>query len=93
MLRQLGEVGLRIGRVDRLERLADLPVQLHPARRGQLVVERVPDEHVAEANAAGRSWRVVENTLGHGLVQDVHQLVGAELAELGERLQAELAAP
>jgi hypothetical protein len=59
---------LRIGRVDRLERLAYLFVELHPPSRGQPLIERVPDERVAKAEPPGRSRHVVEHPLGHGLV-------------------------
>ena len=67
-------------------------MDLHPPGCGQLVVQGVPDENVAEANTAGRPGHIVEYALRHGLVQDVHQLIGPELAELGKSIQAELPA-
>ena len=47
---------------------------------------------MAETSASGRSRHVVEHALGHGLVQDVHQLVRLELAQRRQGVQAELAA-
>ena len=92
VVRQLGEMGLRIGGIDRLERLADLLVEPQPPRQGQVVVERVPDESMTEAKPTGRSGHLANDALGHGLVQHVEQFAVRQPAEPRQRVQAELPA-
>jgi hypothetical protein len=89
---ELGEVRAQIGGVDRIERLTGTLMEPRPARRSQLVVERVPDQHVPEAQPPGRSRRLADEALGHGLVQEVEQLVASQPAELRQRVQLELPA-
>jgi hypothetical protein len=45
---------------------------------------------VAEAKPAGRPRHLAENTLGHGLVEDVERLVGREPTEPYKSLEIEL---
>ena len=54
-MRELGEMRLEVGRVDGLQRLADLAVQLDPAGRREPVIRGVADQGVGEAHAAGRA--------------------------------------
>ena len=51
---QLGQVRRQVPAVDELEGIAGVPVELDPARGGQIVVQGVPDECVPEAKAAVR---------------------------------------
>jgi hypothetical protein len=90
--RELGEMRPEIARVDVLERFAGTLMELQPARRGQLVVERVPDQRVPEPQAPGRSRNVADDPFGHRLVQGVEQLAARTAAELLEHVQLELAA-
>ena len=56
--RQLGQVGAGVAGVEVLERLGHRAVQAQPPRRGEVLVERVADKDVGEAQPPAR--------LGHG---------------------------
>lgn len=88
---QLGEVPLEIVAVERLERLAGVLMELHSAGGCQLIVQRVSDEGVAEAQAPGGPWHVADDAFGDRLVEHIQELFSPEVAELLKG-QAELAA-
>ena len=73
MVRQLGEVRLQIAGVEPLQDLADVPVKPLAPGRGDVLVERLEDQSLREAESPerrrhplddSRSDRVVEH-LGH----------------------------
>ena len=76
--RELGQVRLDVGRVELLQRLARLPVELDPPRRREVVVERVPDEGMTKAQPAGCARHFVHDAFRHGFVQDVQHFVSAD---------------
>jgi hypothetical protein len=88
----LREVLLEVRSMNVLERLAGSAVQLHPARGSQLVVERVPDEDVGEAEAARRVRNLVDESLDHGFVEDAEDFLTGALRHAGDRLEFELSA-
>ena len=88
---QLGQVRRQVPAVDELEGIAGFPVELDPARGGQVVVQGVPDEGVSEAKAAVRSGHLGDDALGHRVVEHAEQLVELEAPQLRQRLQVELA--
>ena len=45
---ELGQVRLQVSGIEAFQRFADATVQIHAASRGQLILERFPDEHVGE---------------------------------------------
>ncbi len=92
VVRQLGEMRLLSGGVDRFKRLADLLVEPQPPHRRQLVVERVPDQSVTEAKPAGRSGHLADKALGHGLLQHLQHVGAGESAKPREHVEAELPA-
>src|SRR5262245_47230387 len=67
-------------------------MQLHTSRRGQLVVERLPDQRVREAQALASTWHWRKHARRHSLIEHVEQLVRLKLAQPRERIEPELAA-
>ena len=55
MVRELRKMGIEVRRVESLEGLPNLPMELHPATSRQTVVSRVPDQGVGEPHAADRA--------------------------------------
>ena len=82
---------LRIVRVQRLERLADVAVEPQPSRRRQLVVQRIPDEHVDEAEPPRRARGLGDDAAHDRLVEDVEEGVEIAFARPREGFQVELA--
>ena len=74
-----------------LERLADLAVQAHAARRRELVEQRLLHQRVREAVAA-RLAHLLDHARLERLLDQSQQLVLVALAEQRERLVRELAA-
>ena len=72
MVGELGQVRLGVARVQPLESLADLAVQLDSAGRTELVVEDIPDEGMREPQptSGGRGgWHLADCTGGDRLVE------------------------
>ena len=67
-------------------------VQPDAAARREPLVERVADQDVGEAQAAGRAGDVGDDARGHRLVERLEQLIPETAAESSERVDAELAA-
>src|SRR5689334_9166938 len=66
-------------------------MELHPTSRRKIVVERVADERVREANSTGLTRNLVDDSLTRRLVEYLEQLITAHIADALERVKIELA--
>src|SRR5207244_7967183 len=73
---QLGELWLRILRVERLERLPRTSMQLDSARCRQLVIERFANQRMRKAKPPVRARHRREKALRNRLVEEFQKLVG-----------------
>ena len=73
-MRELGEMGLEVLRVDGLEGSRGVLVAAYPLRGWELLVERVPDQRVTESQPGRRSGNLADHALGDRLVENLEQL-------------------
>ena len=92
VMRELGEVGVELGFVEDLQRLAHPAVQLYPATSRHAVVRGVPDQGVSEAQAPDRSRNLCDHARFHRLVEQLQDGAALEPADMGQRIELELAA-
>jgi hypothetical protein len=76
---QLGQMGLGILGVQRLQDFAGPPVQRRSLTRRNLLIQGVPDQGVREAEAAEPARHLGENAGGHGFFQHIGDSVIAGL--------------
>ena len=91
-MRELREMGVEVRGVQRLEGLADLPVELYPATPRQAVVGGVPDQGVGEAHAADRAGNLRDDARLDSLVEQLEDGATLESADTRQRIEIELAA-
>jgi hypothetical protein len=91
MVGELVQMRLEVFRVQPLERVTNAAVQLNAPPRAEIVVERVPDQHMGEAQATRLARHVGDDTLPSSLVEDLEELIAADLADVFERGEVELA--
>src|SRR5262245_56043006 len=89
---QLFDPGPRLRLHELLQRLADPAVEPRPPRRAQLLVERRPDERVAERELRGATAHLAHQGCGRRLVEGVEDRVLARLGYLRQQRHVELAA-
>src|SRR5439155_16702425 len=87
VVRELGQMGLRIGGVEILQRVSNLMVKLRPPGAGERVVRGVPDEGMREQDSTGGTGYCSDDTSAHGLVEDAEELIATAAAHSFERLE------
>ena len=87
MVRELGQMGLRIGGVEILQRVSNLMVKLRPPGAGERVVRGVPDEGMLEQDSTGGAGYRSDDTSAHGLVEDAEELIATAAAHSFEHLE------
>ncbi len=92
VVRELGQVRPRIGAAERLERVHDTTVQPHAPRARQALVERVPDDHVREAQPSRAAGDLGDDARRERLVERLEHRVLRYAGELSEDVRPELAA-
>ena len=91
MVRELGEVRLRVIGVELLERRCDPAVQREAATRAQLVVQGVANQGVREAQAPGSARHVDDDARRGRLVEQLEDVPAGAFAHPLERIDPELA--
>jgi hypothetical protein len=76
MVGQFRQMRSRFGGVHGLERVGDQPVQAHPPRREQALVQHLPDQRVREPPPAELTGDRPDQPGGLGLLQRHQQLLG-----------------
>ena len=89
---ELCEVRLRISRVEHLERFGDRAMQAQPPRSRELLVQRVPDQDVREAEASARLGNAAHQPRGRRLLESREELVLLEPTDPPEQIGVELPA-
>src|SRR5207249_11320181 len=89
---QLRQVRFSALPVKALQRLAHPPVQASPMRRRDLLVQRLPDQDMGEAQSCERPWDLADDPSGNRLVQCLQDLVGFHVHDTAQRVEIELPA-
>ena len=92
MLRDLRGVPLAARAIERFQSIARRAVQSPAAARREIVVQRIADQHVGEAQSPVAAGNVAYEVRRHRLLQRFVQLVLAEVAEALQRIELEFAA-
>src|ERR671923_949634 len=92
VVRELREVGVQVRRVENLEGLADLTMELYSATSRNAVVGAVPDQGVGEAHAADPAGNLGDHARLDPLVEQLEDRVTLESADARQRIEIELAA-
>ena len=92
MASDLREMRIEVVAVHRLEQPAHVLVELEPASRRKIVVQRLADELVRERVPARRGGQLGDDADRGGLLEDVEQAPGAQSARVLEEMKIEFAA-
>ena len=90
VIRELGEVGLGIPLVQAFECFARTSMELSAPHRGQLVVERLADQGVSEAEMTVCSRNRRQHLRGDRFIEDIEELVRAQFTQVLESVELEL---
>src|SRR5215207_754125 len=88
---ELSEMGIDVRRVEVLEGLADLAVELYPATSRQAVVCGVPNQGMGEAHAPDHARDLGNDARLDPLVEQGEDAVTLESADTRQRIEIELA--